>query len=198
MILPFLPDPQMAQYRASFESRLASMVGRLSPELLGGTLTPLIREQAAATFTAANATEGTIWSIAEDHAHLVPVLNTGPNAKAFIERARQPLNAGLISMVFVAGMTVAESNVYLNQKHDRTVAQLTNEATCSMIAVRFSVFGSPRGVISCVKNKDTDSLDPDPPPFDLEAVTAMERLATLIGRLIEWKLASITLGIDHE
>jgi hypothetical protein len=52
-------------------------------------------------FSAVGADEGTIWLLDEKEEALVPVWSSGPYGESFIGAHRQPLTAGLMSLICV-------------------------------------------------------------------------------------------------
>ena len=122
--------------------------------------TELLRQ----SFAAIGASEGTIWQLDETRAELVPIWNSGPNAKAFVETYRQPLSTGLISLVCVTEQALCENEVYRHAGQDPTLDRQLGVLTCAMIAVPLRLRGETIGVVSCVKLK-ADPEASDPPPF---------------------------------
>jgi len=129
----------------------------------------------AGAFASAGADEGTLWLLDEAQTALIPVWNSGPRAEQFVGRHRQPLDAGLISLVCVTGQALCENAVYQNAAQDPTLDRSLGLLTCAMIAVPLHFRAAMRGVVSCVKLKPARDAGPDPAPFsgaDLAAITA--------------------------
>jgi len=125
-------------------------------------------------FASVHADEGTVWLFDEERQALKPVWNSGPNAIAFVGQHWQPLSVGLVSLVFMTGQALCENRVYWHSGQDPTLDHALGLLTCSMIIVPLCVRGETCGVVSCVKLKRADSLEPDPPPFtaaDLGRIT---------------------------
>jgi hypothetical protein len=138
---------------------------KLTPELIGGLL---------ACFAEIKADEGTLWLLNPSSQSLEPVWNSGPYASRFVGQHSQPLDVGLVSIVFVTEQCLCENEVYRNADQDPTLDRKLSLLTCSMIAVPFRFRGATRGVVSCVRLKAADSPEPDPAPFsasDLIRVT---------------------------
>lgn len=110
------------------------------------------------------ADEGTVWQLDEAGETLIPVWNSGPRAAEFVGKHRQPLSAGLISLVCVTGQALCENEVYRHTGQDSTLDRTLGVLTCAMIAVPWLRDGEIRGVVSCVKLKTSPGA-PDPAPF---------------------------------
>lgn len=129
-------------------------------------------------FAVVGADEGTLWLLDEAQTALVPVWNSGPNAHRIVNHHRQPLNAGLVSLVCVTGQAICENGIYRNAGQDPTLDRHLGLLTCAMIAVPLHFRRAERGVVSCVKLKPATPSAPDPAPFsaaDLARVTAAVR-----------------------
>ena len=124
-------------------------------------------------FAAIGASEGTIWMLDEEAFSLVPIWNSGPDAKKFVARYRQPLVDGLVSLVCVTGQPLCENKVYQHASQDPRLDRKLGLLTCSMIAVPFDVAEETCGVVSCVKLKKAYSVDPDPSPFTAADLSEM-------------------------
>src|SRR5215467_4479283 len=97
--LNILPDPAFQELKAALSERLERIAGSLQPEQFGSLLDPLMRQTIEHGFAEARANEGTVWLLDQASEYLIPAWNTGPNANKLVGKFKQPLNAGLISMV---------------------------------------------------------------------------------------------------
>ncbi|HEY5814031.1 MAG TPA: hypothetical protein VIT23_15425, partial [Terrimicrobiaceae bacterium] len=86
-------------------------------------------------FEAVRADEGTIWLLDEKEEALVPVWSSGPYGERFIGIHRQPLTAGLMSLICVTEQAICENSVYQNAQQDPTLDRRLGVLTCAMIAV---------------------------------------------------------------
>ena len=118
----------------------------------------------AAVLAEVAADEGTVWQLDEAGEALIPVWNSGRRASEFVGKHRQPLNAGLISLVCVTGQALCENSVYRHVGQDSTLDRTLGVLTCAMIVVPWLREGEIRGVVSCVKLKSSPEA-PDPAPF---------------------------------
>ena len=146
-------------------------------------------------FNGANAHEGTVWLLDEARENLVPAYNTGPNAKQIVGKFRQPLNAGLIGMVFANEQPFLENEVYNNSRQSRLLDDTLKTRTYALIEAPFYFIGACRGVVSCVRLKDPlkDSKEPDPPRFENEDLDHIMHAADIFSRLVELKIIHATL-----
>ena len=193
--LSILPDSQFEDVSNALRKRLESLANEIEPsEYADGLFDPLMKGLLASSFHISDASEGTLWLADPSQESLIPVYNNGPNAAKFVGVFKQPLNSGLISMVYATEQPFCENNVHLNSQHDKTVDTALESVTVSMIAVPLFFGGRLRGVISCVRLKDPGSDAPDPPGFKAAHMRQMQLAAEAIQRLIEHRLLSISLG----
>lgn len=160
----------------------------VSQTSLEACLQPQTSNFLTASFSSIGANEGTLWLLDGDQKRLVPIWNSGSSADRFVGRYSQTLDSGLISLVCVTEQGLCENSVYENDNQDRALDQYLGKVTCAMIAVPLRFHEKLRGVVSCVRIKDSRSL-PDTPPFsasDLEtmddAVHSLQRQLDQLGR----------------
>src|SRR5690348_2635802 len=75
---------------------------------------PLLRKVLEQGIKEAEADEGTVWLVDAAEEFLEPAFNTGPHAEQIIGQFKQPLNAGLISMVFASEQCFIENDISRN------------------------------------------------------------------------------------
>lgn len=192
--IPLLPDPRFAPLQSALDERMTLMASALLGENFGAFLDPLMKQVTDAAFRQAGAHEGTIWICDAEERYLVPVFNTGPSAVAFVGQYRQPLNAGIISMVFASEQPFCENDAYKNVSQDKTLDRQLGLLTCGLIAVPFHFAKRHRGVLSCVTAKPAGSSDADPPGFTPEDLAIMQSASLGLSRLVEGKLLGIAVG----
>jgi hypothetical protein len=193
-----LPDPRFASLRPALAERLAAVASSVQPGNFGSLLDPLMQEVLRHGFAEATAHEGSVWLLDADAKYLVPAYNTGPEAARLIGKMRQPLDKGIVCMVFANEQPFLENQVYKNQLHSTLVDESLDQQTCAQIAVPFYFLKVCRGVVSCVQLKRRNSPAPDPPGFLPEHLTRVQRAATLLSRLLELRLLSSTLGWNND
>jgi hypothetical protein len=101
-------------------------------------------------FQAARAEEGCLWLVDDLAGVLRPVFHSGPGAEMFVREIRQPLNAGLVSMVFSTGNGILEESVAERPEYCPDVDRRLGKRTRSMVAVPVVFAGRCRGVLSGV------------------------------------------------
>jgi hypothetical protein len=196
--LTLLTEPAFAELKPLLSERLAWIGANLRAEQLGSLVDPLMREILQQGFSEAGADEGTIWLLDEAGENLVPAYNTGPGAEQLVGRFKQPLTAGLISMVFASEQPFLENEVAKNAQQSKLLDSLLQTQTSAMIAVPFYFLDDCRGVVSRVQLKPSGSRDAGPAGFRPEHLAGIQRVAALLSKLIEFQLLSKTVGWTSE
>jgi len=191
--LNILPDPAFLDLKPVLSERLARIGATIHSSQFGALLDPLMRHALQQGFVEAGAHEGTVWLLDENGENLVPAYNTGPNAEQ-LRGFKQPLNTGLICMVFGSEQPFLENEVCHNTKQSKLLDKLLQVQTFAMIAVPFYFLDGCRGVISCVQLKRVGSTEPDPPGFQPGHLESVQRAATVLSQLIEYRLLSCAVG----
>jgi len=212
--LNILPDPAFLDLKAALSERLERIAAGIQPEQFASVLDPLMRQTIEHGFAEAGADEGTVWLL--DHAgeFLVPAWNTGPHAEKLVGKFKQPLNAGLICMVFSSEQPFLENEVWKNSRQSKLLDSMLEVRTGAMIAVPFYFLRACRGVISCVKlNRPSDAARDEPGRsatgatqssatvathsangFGPEHLAHVQRTTAILSQLVELKLLSCTVG----
>ena len=107
---------------------------------------------------------------------------------------KQPLNAGLICMVFAGEQPFLENEVWKNAQQSKLLDTMLETRTCAMIAVPFYFLQACRGVISCVQLQPAGSTRAEPPGFNAKDLASIQRMSALVSELIEYRLLSRTVG----
>jgi hypothetical protein len=134
-----------------FQQQLERVALAETGRRLSGILDGVARRVLTDGFRAAGADEGTVWLAHPGARELVPVMNSGPDEAGFLRQFRQPLDRGVISMVFLSGQAFCENEVSGNSTHDRTIDTALAQVTAAMIAVPLFFANRPRGVVSCIR-----------------------------------------------
>ena len=193
-----LPDARFAPLRAALSERLNAVAATIRPGNFASLLDPLMLDVLQRGFAEATAHEGSIWLLDAEGRHLVPAWNNGPKAAELVCRYKQPLDRGLISMVFASEQPFVENEVYKNQEFDPGLDQRLGLHTCALIETPFSFLKACRGVISCVQVKKAGENIPDPPGFSPQHLAAVQRASTLLSRLLEFRLLGSTVGWEAD
>jgi len=191
--LNLLPDPAFAQLKTALADRLEKMAATIHAEQFSALLDPLMRQTIERGFGDAGAHEGTVWLLDEAAEHLVPAFNTGPDAAQLVGKFKQPLNSGLICMVFASEQPFIENEVHKNASQSKLLDSRLKVRTHAMIALPFHFIHACRGVISCVQLKRNGS-DLEPPGFRPDHLTRLQRATALLAQLIEFRLLSQATG----
>lgn len=193
-----LPDREIEVLLPKIRERWwAEITGRCSRALERGSF---LESSWEALFASAmremEADEGTVWLLDDKGEALVPVHNSGPRARDFVAKFRQPLSKGLISAVFGTQIGMVEDFVYRNAEHDPQANQVTGVVTVHLGAVPFYFGGDTRGVVTAVKIREmgTGEAD-DPPPFVPEALGCLSRLANHLGELVDGRCLRLALNV---
>ena len=209
-----LPDPRFAEMQGALRERLGFVARSIEPENFASLLDPLARQVLDHGLAEAGAHEGTIWLQDSEGKHLVPAYNTGPNAEKIVGKFRQPLNAGLISMVFASEQPIVENDVYKNARQSKLLDETLHVQTLSLIAAPLHFLKGCRGVVSCVQLepqlggvaappcqgsvdqpgiKRTGAIE-EAAGFQFTDLRVIQRTASLLSQLIELRLLSSAVG----
>ena len=192
--LNLLPDPAFAALRPQLADRLAQLSAQLHAAQFRSLLDPVAQRVLEQGFAEAGAHEGTVWLLDETGENLVPAFNTGPDAELLVGKFKQPLSSGLICMVFATERPFLENAVWQHAQQSKLLDAKLGTQTCAMIAVPLCFLGACRGVVSCVQLQRPYSPAPAPPGFKPEQLARVEHAVALLGRLVEFRLLSQTVG----
>ncbi len=188
--LNILPDPRLEPLTAGIQARLAQIAGLVNAENFADLLTPLATALLLDAFAGVGAHEGSVWLVDRANQCLSVGFNNGPNFEQ-LRQYRQPLNKGLVSMVFSN-----EQPFVMNRDRsgmDLTVQEMLKIRVTTMIAVPLYFLGECRGVVSCVKVARGD--EPEPPSFEAEALQPIKRVADALHAIIDGSILAKTIGI---
>lgn len=189
-----VPEPEFAALRGKLVERLALVGAWVQPDNFAALLDPLMRQVLQQGFDEARADEGTVWLLDETGQHLVPAFNTGPHANRLVGKFRQPLDAGLICMVFANEQPFVENEVPANTQQSKLLDATLGVQTQALIAVPFYFLNACRGVVSCVRLSRPEGCSFLPPGFDPAALNSIQRVAAVVSRLVESRLIGSTIG----
>jgi hypothetical protein len=194
--ITILPDERFSAVRSALLERLTSIAANITAENIGSLFDGTMRSVIDFGFKETGASEGTIWILEPPISALVPCFNSGPNANSIVGQFKQPLNAGLISMVFATQQPFLENEVFANKSQDKSLDSALRLQTYAMIAVPLYFLEDCRGVISCVQLKVPGSAEPDPPGFDEGGKARLSHTSTVFGRLLDYRLLRATMGLS--
>jgi hypothetical protein len=190
--LNILPDPAFLDLKSVLSERLERIAGSLQSEQFASVLDPLMRQTIEHGFAEAGADEGTVWLLDQAGEFLVPAWNTGPHAEKLVGKFKQPLNAGLICMVFSSEQPFLENEIWKNSRQSKLLDSMLEVRTGAMIAVPFYFLRACRGVVSCVQLNKADTSAAA--GFRPEHLAHVQRTTAILSQLVELKLLSCTVG----
>ena len=188
-----LPEPALADLKSELWERMSRIGDEIHASQFRQLIDPLIQQVLEQGFKEAGAHEGTVWLVDAATQFLEPAFNNGPHAEQIIEQFKQPLNSGLISMVFASEQSFIENDVSRSSQQSKLLDTQLQVKTHALIAVPFHFLNACRGVISCVQLKRTDPRAPQPTGFQPAHLAAVQRAATLLAQLIEYRLLKLDL-----
>lgn len=192
--LNIVPDPAFAGLTPALVERIGRIGASLHAAEFCALMDPLLCQTLQRGFTGAGAHEGTVWLVDEPGQNLEPVYNTGPDAAKFVGCFKQPLGSGLIGMVFASQQSFLENEVGHNAKQSKLLDSRLQTQTQAMIAVPLHLLSDCRGVISCVQLKRPGTPDLRLPGFMPEHLEDIQRVASVLAQLIEFRLLSLAVG----
>lgn len=193
--LSAFPDVSGAELQVSLQQQLRIAARQVSQDF-ATYFDKAIREMVTEGLRLASADEGTIWLINTEEETLVPVFNSGAHADHFVGKFRQSLRSGMISMVVATEHPICENDVHQNRRQDPTLDQQLGVQTCAMIAAPFYFGGDLRGVLSGVQLRSTEEESTSPKGFSYVDLVTLQRITTLLGRLLEHRLILKQFGIE--
>lgn len=190
-----LPSPEFERLAPVLSERMQRTAAVLHSGGLEDFLDLTMKDLLRRAFQNADAHEGAVWLVDTDSRHLVISHAWGKNATR-VMGYQQPLTSGLVSMVFATEQPFCENQIYANRLQDKELDEQLGMLTCSMIAVPLVYARGLRGVVSCIKAKDSAEA-PDPPDFPPNALSEIQFAAHLLGKLIEFELVGVITGWDN-
>ncbi len=191
--LNILPDERISSLTPSLENRLISVGEQVRPENFPSLCDGMIRHVLEQGFELAGADSGLVWLLDATRENLVPCYGVGESAEKLVLNYRQPLREGIVSMVMMSEQPFVENEVFKNAHHSKIVDMKLQQQTYAMIVVPFYFLRQCRGVISCVQLKEPGSDDIDPPGFRAEHLQAIQRAASVLTELIDYRLLRQTV-----
>lgn len=191
--LNILPDERISSLSPSLENRLIAVGEQVRPENFPSLCDSMIRHVLEQGFSLAGADSGLVWLLDETRESLVPCYGIGESAEKLVLHYRQSLHEGIVSMVMMSEQPFVENEVFKNELHSKIVDMKLQQQTYAMIVVPFYFLRQCRGVISCVQLKQPDSDDIDPPGFRADHLHAVQRAASVLTELIDYRLLRQTV-----
>jgi hypothetical protein len=192
--LNILPDERFRPMRPVLEDRLREVGESLTPENFADLCQGMIARELEKGFRDAGADSGLVWLLDETRENLVPCFGTGFAARELVLKFKHPLREGIVSLVMMNEQPFIENEVYKDPKHSTLVDEKLQQQTYAMIVVPFYFLRQCRGVISCVQmhTPGADELQ-KPPGFRTEHLTTLQRTASVLTDLIDYRLLRQTI-----
>jgi len=187
------PEPALADLKSELWERMSRIGYEVHAEQFRQLVDPLLQQILERGFKEAGAHEGTVWLVDAAEEFLEPAFNTGPRAEQIIGQFKQPLNSGLISMVFASEQSFIENDVSQNAQQSKLLDTQLRIRTHALIAVPFHFLSACRGVISCVQLKPISPESPLPSGFQTAHLAAIQRTTSLLAQLVEYRLLKLDL-----
>ena len=196
----FLANERFVPLRSVLQDHLQRMAAMITPENFPGICNDQIWRVLGDSFKRAGADEGSVWIVDPEMKHLVISYNSGPNAKT-ISGFQQPLDEGIVSLVFANEQSFVETEVFRNVQHSGILDEKLGVTTYAMIVVPFYFLNECRGVISCVKLMEATACagklvpkGPVPSGFDLNDLATIQNATLIIRDLIDYGLLKTTVA----
>ncbi len=145
---------------------------------LGGSSREILREAAVRI----RADEASIWIRSDDGGEMVLTLNSGPESDSMELRVRQPINEGIISLVYRDGKPVLENALFAHRSYSPKVDISEGQSTHYIAAVPLLLDDCIIGVISAVQITTSSAETRDAQDWGL-AEDSLEVLRELSGRV---------------
>jgi len=192
--LNVLPEPAFAGLRSVLWERMTKLGDEIHAAQFRELLEPALQQILEQGFEGAGADEGTVWLVDATGEFLEPAFNSGPHAAGIIGQFKQPLGAGLISMVFASEQPFLENEVSRNAQQSKLLDSQLRVQTQALIAVPFQFLNACRGVVSCVQLTPANGPAGKLSGFHRESLAAVQCATKLLAQLIEYQILSHTVG----
>jgi hypothetical protein len=193
--LTFFPDPRVSELTAILQDRLLAASRQITPDRFESVLDPLYARLITDGFASAGAHEGAILLLDSEESRLTVAHHTGRTAPAWLGTSIDA-GAGLRGMVIASQQPFSASALYNNPQHDRTFDERIGMVLCTTIIAPFYFGRRLRGLVEAMRLKP-DSAAPDPEAFSPESLEAIELLSTSLGRLLDYRLFCLALGMEE-
>lgn len=193
--LTLLPDPRLTAVAPLLEERLELSGRHVNADNFASLLDPLMTRMMMDAFGDAHAHEGLVWLLGPDGRELTLAWQTGPGTRDW-PGTRLPAGSGLHGLVLASQQPHCANQLYLNPRHDRELDRRLGGVLCAEVIVPFYIARQLKGVVVALQTKPAAEA-PDPSGFDPEALEEIELLATSLGRLLDYRLLCLALGVEE-
>jgi hypothetical protein len=193
--LTLTPDPRFISLAGALEDKLNAIAASLSPGDIGALLDLNMQQCLKFALDEIQADEGSIWIADMENQKMVMAFNTGPDAEKLVGIFNQPMNSGLISMVFANENPFMENALYKDRRQDKTLDRMLAVKTISMIAVPLRFLEGCRGIVSCVLLSRL-GYKPRKEAFTEKDTLRIHHAAITLGQLIDYCVLRTTVGLS--
>lgn len=193
--LSLLPSPEFEKLTPLLSERVVRSALILNDRNLGSFLDSTMKDLLRRAFEKVGAHEGAVWLVDSAGKNLV-ICHAWGSRSEMVLGFQQPVDKGIVSMVFATEQPFCENKVYANRLQARAIDEKLGMLTCSMIAVPLMFARSLRGIVSCIRVKE-DAAAPDPEGFPPDALGEMQFATHVLGKLIEFELVGLITGWDN-
>lgn len=193
--LTLLPDQRLKNVAAPLEEWLETSGRHVVAENFGSLLDPLMRRMLADAFEDARAHEGLIWLLEPDGKMLKVAWQTGQGTREW-QGTSVPAGTGLQGLVLASQQPHCANKIYTNPQHDQELDRRLGGVLCAEVIVPFYIARQLKGVVTALQTKP-DAAAEDPAGFDPEAMEEIELVATSLGRLLDYRLMCVALGMEE-
>lgn len=126
------------------------------------------------------------WLVGESF--LRPVMATGELTSSFVGSFEQPLDEGLISLVFSSGQSLCAGAIQEDENHSKRLDAVLEQRTEGMVAVPVVANGDRVGILSAVHVTRAEKEAPG--TFSSDDLAEGEFLSACVGKFLEAALHS--------
>jgi hypothetical protein len=170
-------EAESARLRAALRARAADFPASLIKRLIRGKLAECLAGASPAS------DETTLWVADRAVGSLVPIHHRGPDPERFLCEVSQPLDSGIISMIFAGGASICENEIETNPDHSPIVDSITGRQTIALLVAPVPVAGRVIAVLSGVKIQNSGSDEPR--AYSLADLSSLQSASKIAGNLLE-------------
>ena len=190
-------DPALQSASSPLRQALTQAADGLLPTQFPAVFNPPLQSLLRQVMTATRASEGAVWVADPEQVHLLPVVGLGPLAPRYVHRFAQPLETGLVSMVYDSGQSFCENDVESHPGHSVMLDTELGMRTRAMMAVPLYYAGRLRGVLTAVHLAppgEAEGDDTSGRSFTAADLATFERVGQCLRKLIDLRLLELLLG----
>jgi hypothetical protein len=192
--LGIVPDKRLLALAPHLSQWLETTGDGITPKtfeyLVDGLMERLLRSMCLMC----NASATAIWIVSQEEKALIPVWNS--SQAEFVNTYRQPLDRGIVSMVFSTEMPFLETSPQTNIAFDPTLDTQLNNRTNAIMAAPFYFLRACRGVISSVQLAGGNE-PPREREFAAHDLEHLDMVTTIVGGIIDRRILETYIGFGE-